>query len=89
MPSTPIKDDRLATPGSASSAEASRCWRSPMAWNDTLCGASVITWITPLSCTGKKSFFTARYSKPVSAMVASITIRAAVCRASTQVSARS
>jgi len=54
LPSTPMKDDRLATSGSASAMAASACWRSAMAPKEMVCGASVTTWITPLSCTGKK-----------------------------------
>jgi len=54
LPSTPMKDDRLCTCGSAIATRASACWRSAMALKDTVCGASVTTWITPLSCTGKK-----------------------------------
>ena len=30
------------------------CWRSAMAANDTDLGASVMPWMTPVSCTGKK-----------------------------------
>ena len=44
-----------------------------MALKEMSCGASVITWMTLLSCTGKKSLSTARYSSPVNAIVPSIT----------------
>ena len=44
-----------------------------MAANDTDCGASVITWIAPVSCTGKKPFGTITYSHTVSASVPTAT----------------
>ena len=37
---------------------ASACCRSAMAANDTVCGASEMPRITPVSCTGKKPFGT-------------------------------
>ena len=54
MPSTPTKDDRLSTSGSFRMTSASARWRSLIAANDTLCEASVIAWIRPLSWIGKK-----------------------------------
>ncbi len=54
VPSTPMKEDRLSTSGSFRIAAASACWRSAMAAKETDCGASVIAWISPVSCTGKK-----------------------------------
>jgi hypothetical protein len=54
LPSTPMKEDRPATGASCSSAAASACWRSAMAANEMPCGASVTTWMAPLSCCGKK-----------------------------------
>ncbi len=39
-PSTPMKDERLATAGSSSTACASACWRSAMAAKEIDCGAS-------------------------------------------------
>ena len=55
VPSTPMNDDRLSTAGIlAGSRAASACWRSAIAANETLCGASEMPWITPVSWTGKK-----------------------------------
>ncbi|MCY1346344.1 hypothetical protein D9M69_324270 [compost metagenome] len=54
LPSTPMKEVRLSTAGSASSTLARSCWRVAMAWNEIDCGASAMPWITPVSCTGKK-----------------------------------
>ena len=59
-PSMPMNDDRPCTSGSCRMARAAACWRSAIAANDTDCGASVITWIAPVSCTGKKPFGTVR-----------------------------
>ena len=60
LPSTPMNDDRLATSGSSSSwrATASCCFF--MASNEMVPGACVTTWMTPLSCTGKKPLGTSR-----------------------------
>ena len=60
VPSTPMKDDRLSTAGSCRITFASACWRSAMAANDAVCGASEMPWMTPVSCTGKKPFGTTR-----------------------------
>ena len=54
VPSTPTNEVRLSTSGSFRMTSASARWRSLIAANDTLCGASVMAWIRPLSCTGKK-----------------------------------
>ena len=35
---------------------ASACWRSAIAANEIVCGASEMPWITPVSCTGKNPF---------------------------------
>ena len=43
-----------------------------MAANEIDCGASVMPWITPVSCTGKKPLGTTTYSTAVSASVASM-----------------
>ncbi len=56
VPSTPMNDDRLSTAGSFSTIRASACWRSAIAANEIDCGASVMPWIAPVSCTGKKPF---------------------------------
>ena len=53
VPSTPMKDDRLSTAGSFRITLASACWRSAMAGNEMVCGASEMPRITPVSCTGK------------------------------------
>ena len=58
MPSTPMKDDRLSTAGSSRIAFASVCWRSAIAANDTVSGASETPRITPVSWTGKNPFGT-------------------------------
>ena len=56
MPSTPMKDEMLATAGSSSSASASSRWRSPIAPKEIDCGASVMPCSAPVSCIGKKPF---------------------------------
>ena len=43
---------------------AARC-RSAIAANDTDCGASLIAWIAPVSCTGKKPLGTMTYNATV------------------------
>ncbi len=88
LPSTPMNDDRLATAGSCSTTLASACWRSAIAGNDTLCGASEMPWITPVSCTGKNPLGTAMYSTTVSASAARATASVAAWRSSTHSSAR-
>ena len=60
LPSTPMKDDRLATSGSASRCLATCTCRRLIAWKETVPGACVTTWMTPLSCTGKKPLGTQR-----------------------------
>jgi hypothetical protein len=57
-PSMPMNDDSPCTSGSWRMARAAACWRSAIAENE--CGASVITWIAPVSWTGKKPFGTHR-----------------------------
>ena len=59
LPSTPMNDDSPVTSGSARMTRAAACCRSAIASNDTDCGASVMTWMAPVSCTGKKPFGTA------------------------------
>ena len=58
VPSTPMNDDRLSTAGSFRMMSASACWRSAMAANEIVCGASETPRITPVSCTGKNPFGT-------------------------------
>ena len=53
VPSTPMNDVRLATAGSVSTTSANACWRSAIVANETVCGASEMPWIAPVSCTGK------------------------------------
>ena len=54
VPSTPMNDDRLSTAGSCSTIFAISCCRSAIASNEIDCCASVMPWMTPVSCTGKK-----------------------------------
>ncbi len=54
VPSTPMNDDRLWTSGSFRMTAAMACWRSAIASNDTVSGASEMPRMTPVSCTGKK-----------------------------------
>ena len=56
VPSTPMNDDRLSTAGSFRITSASACWRSAIAANEMVCGASEMPWITPVSWTGKETF---------------------------------
>ena len=53
-PSTPMNDARLSTSGSFRIASARAVCRRAIAPYEVDCGASVITWIRPVSCTGKK-----------------------------------
>ena len=54
VPSTPMNDERLSTAGSFRITSASACCRSAIDSNDTVCGASEMPRITPVSWTGKK-----------------------------------
>ena len=56
VPSMPMKDERLSTAGSFRITRASACCRSAIAANETVCGASEMPRMTPVSCTGKKPF---------------------------------
>ena len=85
-PSTPMNEVRWSTSGSCRITSASACWREAMASNDVLCAASVMTWINPVSCTGKKPLGTTMYSTPVSASVSPKTASVARGRSSTQFS---
>ncbi|MNV22477.1 hypothetical protein D3C71_1134520 [compost metagenome] len=89
LPSTPMNEDRLATSSSSSSAVASACWRCAMAWNEIDCGASLMPWIRPASCTGKKPLGTHTYSAAVSSRVATVAPSISGWRCSTQCSWRS
>ncbi|OIQ76288.1 hypothetical protein GALL_420300 [mine drainage metagenome] len=53
-PSMPTTEEMLATAGSCSSASTSASCRRCMAANEMSCGATVVAWISPVSCTGKK-----------------------------------
>ena len=54
VPSTPMKEERLSTAGSCRITLASSCWRSAIAGNEIVCGASEMPCTTPVSCVGKK-----------------------------------
>ncbi|KAG1432961.1 hypothetical protein G6F57_022542 [Rhizopus arrhizus] len=73
MPSIPMNDDRLCTSGSANRDCATACWRRDMASNEVFCDDWVTPCSTPPSCTGKNPLGTARYSRPVSTTVATMT----------------
>jgi hypothetical protein len=80
-PSTPMKDDRLATSSSFRISRARARWRSARARNDTDSGASEMPRITPVSCTGKKPLGATMYRRIVSTSVATVTSSVAVwCR---------
>ena len=89
VPSTPMNEDSDATSGSSRMASASACWRCAIAAKDTDCGASLMPWMSPASCTGKKPLGTTRYSSTVSNSVANTLISVAGWRSSTQSSPRS
>ena len=72
-PSTPMYEETLSTAGSASTLSASACWRCDMAAKEIDCAASVVAWMAPVSCTGKKPLGTTKYSPTVSARVAANT----------------
>ncbi len=78
VPSTPMNDDRLSTSLSFRIAAASACWRSAMAANEMLSGASEMPVMTPVSCTGKKPLGTMMYSQMVATSVAMVTSSVAV-----------
>ena len=73
-PSTPMIDEMLRTAGSSINVCTSACCRSPIAVNEILCGALVMTEIAPVSCTGKKPFGTTQASNAVRTTVAVATI---------------
>ena len=73
LPSTPMKEDRLATAGSCRIASASACWWRTMAAYEVSSAASEIAWMTPVSCTGKKPLGIATYITTVAAKVMSAT----------------
>ena len=54
VPSMPMKDDRLSTAGSLQNHLGERLLPLRHAGNETVCGASEMPRITPVSCTGKK-----------------------------------
>ncbi len=54
VPSTPMKELRLATAGSLRITSARACWPLAMALKEADWGASEMPRITPVSCTGKK-----------------------------------
>ena len=87
-PSTPMNEARWSTSGSWRMASASACWRLAMASNEVVCVASVMTWIRPVSCTGKNPLGTTPYSRPVRPSVTAKTPSVVRGRSSTQVSAR-
>ena len=68
LPSTPMKDDTLSTAGSFSTRPASSSCMRDMAENDTDCCASLMAWIAPVSCRGKKPLGTMTYSTTILAM---------------------
>jgi hypothetical protein len=58
VPSTPMNDDTLSTAGSSRITFCTASCLRPIDWNELVCAASVIAWIMPVSCTGKKPFGT-------------------------------
>ncbi|MNL27816.1 hypothetical protein D3C87_1494330 [compost metagenome] len=58
VPSTPMNDETLATAGSCMITFCTASCLRPIAANEVVCEASVMAWITPVSCTGKKPFGT-------------------------------
>ncbi|GCE79714.1 hypothetical protein MSKU3_1189 [Komagataeibacter oboediens] len=68
-PSTPTKEDRLATSASCRIRSASSCWWRFIAVNDVDCAMTEIPWITPVSCTGKNPLGMTTASTPVSTRV--------------------
>jgi hypothetical protein len=54
VPSMPMKEETLSTSGSSRTTRARACWRSLMLAKETVCGASVMARMMPVSCTGKK-----------------------------------
>ena len=75
VPSTPMKEETLSTAGSCRTMSTSFCWRWAMLAKLTVCGASLMPRITPVSCTGKKPLGTTMKSRTVATSVAMVTIR--------------
>ena len=88
VPSTPMNEERLSIAGSFRITRASACWRSAMAENETVCGASDTPRITPVSWTGKKPLGITMYKRTVAASVATATASVAGWCRMTQVSVR-
>ncbi len=87
VPSTPMKEDRLTMSGSLSSAWAMASWRRAISAYDTDCGASVMAWMRPVSCTGKNPLGMNTYSAMVTTRVATATASVSGWRSSTHLSA--
>ena len=69
----PLNDDTAATAGSARKMAATWLCRPTMAVKDTSSAASVVTWIWPMSSSGKKPLGMAMNSQIVPTSVASAT----------------
>ncbi len=76
-PSTPMKEERLATSGSVRIACPSACWCRDIAASEVSWAATEMPWMMPVSCTGKK---------PLGMMTASTTVTATVSSATSRVS---
>ena len=88
VPSIPMNDDRLSTPGSFRIVPASASWRSFMALKETVCDPSEMPRITPVSCTGKNPLGMTRKRNTVVNSVATATTSVAVWWRRTTVSVR-
>ena len=65
VPSMPMNEETLSTAGSLRTTSTSCCWRSAMLVKLTVCGASLMPRMTPVSCTGKKPLGTTMKSRTV------------------------
>jgi hypothetical protein len=89
VPSTPMKDETLSTAGSRSILSARARWRAAISWNDTVGPASVMAWMKPVSCKGKKPLGMAAYITMVRKKVPIATAMVSLWCRSTQTSLRS
>ncbi len=83
-PPTPMKAPTLAMFGSAWKIAATRSWRSIIAVNEMSSAASVVTWICPVSSSGKKPFGITTNSTALATKLASATSHTVLRCASAQ-----
>jgi hypothetical protein len=75
LPSTPMNEEQARHVRLGEDYPGGRLLALAIAANDTDCGASLMAWIAPVSCTGKNPFGTAMYNTTVSTSVPTATRR--------------